>query len=187
MRSPSSSISALRNPRVSAERLGPKHGLHGDLGQAVADAAVAGLPLAQPDAGQLRVGEQAERHLPPGRHAVPAGEVGQHHAEVVLADVREVRAAGAVAHRPDTLGRRPEPRVDLDVPFFVRLDPRLLQADAVGVRRAPPGDEQVRPLDHAAARVEADGLAGSPLDAIERRSGSGPRSPRPGRAARSPR
>ncbi len=81
--------------------------------------------------------------------------------------MREVRAAGAVAHRPDTRGRRPEPRVDLDMPFFVRLDPRLLQADAVGVRRAAPGNEQVRPLDLAVAGVEADGLAGSPFDAID--------------------
>src|SRR5262249_25048260 len=94
------------------------------------------------------------------------------HPEVVLADVREVRAAGAVPHRPDALGRRPEPLVDLDVPFSVRLDTGLLQPDTVGVRRAAPGDEQVRPLDRAAARVEADGPARSPLYAID--GGPGP-------------
>ena len=82
--------------------------------------------------------------------------------------MREVRAAGAVAHRPDALGRRPEPLVHLDVPPRVRLDPGRLQADAVGVRRAAPGDQEVRPLDRAAAPVcSADGLAGSPLDAID--------------------
>ena len=96
---------------------------------APANQALARLSLAQPDPRELRVGEQAERHLPTGRHAVPASEVGQHHAEVVLADVREVRAAGAIAHRPDPLGRRLEPLVDPDVPILVRLDPRPLQAD----------------------------------------------------------
>ncbi len=64
--------------------------------------------------------------------------------------------------------RRSQPlAVDLDVPFLVRLDPRLLQADAVGVRRTAAGDEQVRPFDLRVASVQADGLAGSPLDAID--------------------
>src|SRR5512147_699393 len=40
-----------------------------------------------------------------------------------------------------------------------------LQADAAGVRRAPPGDEEVRPVDRAATRTQADGPPGSPLDA----------------------
>ena len=124
-----------------------------------ADAVLAGFQLAQPDAGQLRVGEQAERHLPPGRHAVAAGQVGQHHAEVVLTDVREVRAAGAVTRRPDTLGRRPEPRVDLDVPFSSVSDPAFSQGRCHQCSVCAPGDEQVRPLDHAAARVEVDGIS----------------------------
>ena len=83
----------------------------------------------------------------------------------------EVRAAGAVAHRPDVLRRGPQPLVDLDVPALVRLDPGLLKADAVGVRGAPPGDEQVRSLDCAAGRMQANGLAGSPLDAKDGGSG----------------
>ena len=48
---------------------------------------------------------------------------------------------------------------------LVRLDPGLLQADAVGVRGPPPGDEKVRPLDRTARRSRANGLSGSPLDA----------------------
>ena len=131
------------------------------------DAASVSLPLAQPDPGQLRVGEQAERHLPPGGHAILAGEVGQHHAEVVLADVREVRAASAVPGRPDALGSRPEPLVNLDVPPLVRLDPRELQSDAVGVRRASPGNEEVRPFDRTPPRVQTDGFPGFPVNAID--------------------
>jgi hypothetical protein len=109
-----------------------------------------GLALTQPDTGQLLVGEQAERRLPPGRHPVPTREIGQYDAEVVFADMSDVRATGAVAHRPDSLGHRLEPLVDLDVPFLVCLDPGFFQTDAVGILRAPPGDEQVRLLDRAA-------------------------------------
>ena len=50
------------------------------------------------------------------------------------------------------------------MPSLVRLDPGLLEADAVGVRDAP-GDEEVRPPDRAARRTQANGLSGSPLDA----------------------
>jgi hypothetical protein len=64
MRSPPSSMSALRYPPRLGEGPGPQYGLHRDLGQAVSDAALAGLPLAQADPGQLRVGEQATGLLP---------------------------------------------------------------------------------------------------------------------------
>ncbi len=165
MRSPSSSISAFRNPRVSESVWVRSTASIGSLARRYATPLIAGLPFAQPDTGQLRIGEQAERHLPPGRHAVPAGEVVQHHAEVVDADMREVRAAGAVAYRPDVLCRGLEPLVYLDVSPLVRLDPGFLQTDAVGVRGAPPGDQEVRPLELAAFRTQANGLSGSPLDA----------------------
>ena len=57
------------------------------------------------------------------------------------------------------------------MPPRVHLHPGRLQPDAVGVRRAPAGDEQVRPLDRASRRLQADGLAGPPLDAIDDRAG----------------
>jgi hypothetical protein len=69
---------------------------------------------------------------------------------------RASRAAGAVAHRPDVLGGGLQPLVDLDVPPLVRLDPGLLEPNAVGVLCASPVDEEVRPLDLAARRPLAN-------------------------------
>ena len=128
----------LEEPSCLGNRPGPQDAVHGDLGQAVLHAPLAGLTFAQPDPGQLRIGEQAERHLAAGRHAIPAGKVIEQHSKVVMTNVREVRAPGAVAPRPDVLGCRLQPLIDPDVPVLVGLDARLVEADAVGVRACVP-------------------------------------------------
>src|SRR5579864_2335889 len=91
------------------------------------------LRLAQADPSQLGVSEQAEGHQTAGRHAVDAGEVIANHADVIVTDVGEEWAAGAVAHRPHAGGRGPEPLINLDEAALVTLDPSGLQANAVGV------------------------------------------------------
>ncbi len=71
----------------------------------------------------------------------------------------EVRAAGAVARCPDTLGRRPEPCVDNDMPLFVRSQTPASSRpmpSVLGVR-VPLGDEQdTSPRSWPAARMEAE-------------------------------
>ena len=63
--------------------------------------------------------------------------------------MREVRAPGQQSPAAQDVRRCGlAPLVDLHVSVFVRLDPGRLQPDAVGVRGAAAGDEQVRPLDH---------------------------------------
>jgi hypothetical protein len=39
--------------------------------------------FAQPDSGELRVGEHAERNLASGRHAIAAGDVVTHDREII--------------------------------------------------------------------------------------------------------
>src|SRR5438105_2957572 len=103
--------------------------------------AFARLPLAEPDACELRVDEQTGRHLPTRRHSAAAGEVVADDAEVVEGDVCEVRAAGAVAHCPNALGCGLEPLIDFHVPGGVRLDAGPLQPDAIGVRGTSAGGQ----------------------------------------------
>jgi hypothetical protein len=74
-----------------------------------------------------------------------------HHPEVVERDVREVRASGALAHRPHVRSRRREPVVDLDIATLGQLHARQIEPDASGVRRTADGDEEIGPLDHALA------------------------------------
>src|SRR5262249_28131066 len=109
-----------------------------------------------------------------GRHAVEAGEVVANHADIVVTDVREVGAAGAVAHRPHAGGRGPQPLVNLDEAAVVPLDPGGLQADVVGVRGPAGRDQEVRALDRllhpTARRMQPHGLAGAPLNAIDARA-----------------
>ena len=83
------------------------------------------LPFAQTCPGELRVCEQAEGQLPPGRDTISAGEIVQHQVNFVEADMREVptawgksQAASAVAIRVPAKSKDPEARADCrrDVP-----------------------------------------------------------------------
>ena len=112
-----------------------------------------GKVQAQADPGQFGVREQARGHQATGRRAVDAGEVVADHADVVVGDVCELGAAGAIAHCPHAGGRRPQPVIDLDEAPVVSFDPGGLQADAVGVRGPATRNQQVRSLYYAAGRV----------------------------------
>ncbi len=60
-----------------------KDGSHGQLGNAIRDAALFRLRFAESDTGQLRVGEHAERNLAAGRHAIATGHVFTHNLEII--------------------------------------------------------------------------------------------------------
>ena len=69
-------------------RLGNRHRAensgHRQLCESVWNAVRLGLGLAQADAGEFRIGEQAERHLASGRHAIAAGDVVAHDNEIIF-------------------------------------------------------------------------------------------------------
>lgn len=83
MRSLSVSINTFMNPARFRNRHRAKDGSHGQLGNAIRDAALFRLRFAESDTGQLRVGEHAERNLAAGRDAIAAGDVVTHNPEIV--------------------------------------------------------------------------------------------------------
>ncbi len=81
----------------------------------------------------------------------PPEEVRANDAEVVFADVREVRPAGAVAAGPNAFCRRLKPLVRFDVPARVGFHAGQFQTDTVGVRCPAAGHKQVRAGDYTLA------------------------------------
>ena len=82
-----------------------------------------------------------EGHLPSGGHAIAARQIVAHDAKIIEGDVREVRAARAIAHGPHIRRGGFEPLVHFDVTAISEFDAGEFQADAVGVGRAPAGDQ----------------------------------------------
>ena len=62
------------------------------------------LGFIHPDMGKFRVGEEAIGNKSAKGRAVAAVEITEHDAKIVVAGVRELRAAGTVAHGPN-IGR----------------------------------------------------------------------------------
>jgi hypothetical protein len=65
----------------------------------------------------------------------------------VVRDVGELRAAGAIAHRPDVGCGRLQPVVDLDIATLVEFDAELLQSDSLRIRRPADGDKKIGTFD----------------------------------------
>lgn len=70
-----------------------------------------------------------------------------HGPEVIERGVGEHRAAGAFTHRPHAGRGGLQVVVDLHEATGVERDPRFLEADPAGIRRAPGGDQEVGALD----------------------------------------
>src|SRR5271166_696162 len=123
------------------------------------------LALAHPDMGKGRVGEHAIGNQPIARAAVPSGQVVPDDAKIIDRGMRELRAAGAFADRPDIGRGRLQLLVDADVTASVQLDAGLLEPDLGVVRKAPRRDQDVgtpdRPLTGSRAHGNADLLAGA--------------------------
>src|SRR4029077_8101511 len=92
--------------------------------------------LAHADVGQLRVGEQAVRDEPAAGSPIAAGEIVQDDATIVLADVRELRTAGAFARSPDVRGAGLKSVVNADVAARIQLDTCLDHIQPVRVGRS---------------------------------------------------
>jgi hypothetical protein len=75
--------------------------------------------------------------LPPGRHAITAGEVVEYDAEIVNTDVRELRASRNLANGPNAGGRCPKAFVYLYISTICKLDARQFNSEILGVRNTP--------------------------------------------------
>src|SRR4029077_10812472 len=93
--------------------------------------------------GQFGIGEHAERHQTILSRAIAAVEVVMHDAEIVESDMGKLRAAGAIAHRPDMVGGSLPSLVHLNITVLVEFDSGLLESDSVGVCRPASSDEQI--------------------------------------------
>src|SRR5439155_13304309 len=98
------------------ERLGPEYHAKRDSRQAIRNATLLGFPLAQANAGKLRVGEQAEWHLPSGRYAMAALNILSYNVEIVFRDVSEMGAASAFTRCPNIRRRGFQALIDFYVP-----------------------------------------------------------------------
>jgi hypothetical protein len=105
--------------------------------------------------------------------AIPGGSIAAvqvvvNDAEIVKGDVRKLRAARAIAHRPDIIARGLQPFVDFDEPVLVELNAGQLETDSIGVRRSARRNQKVGTLDSALTlpviRVDSDAIAGASLD-----------------------
>ena len=83
------------------------------------------------------------RNEPAARGSAAAGEVVKHDAAIVFADVRELRAAGRLASRPDVRGGCLKALVDADVAARIEFDTCSVAIQPVGVGRSAGRHENV--------------------------------------------
>src|SRR5262245_1592419 len=92
---------------------------------------------------ERRIGEQAVGHEPIACAAVSSGQVLTDDAKVVAGDVRELRAARAIPHRPDVRRSGLQPLVDANISPSIQFDAALLESDPLRVWNAPCSDQNV--------------------------------------------
>src|SRR5262249_12997571 len=96
---------------------------------------------------ERRVGEHAVGHEAGARAAgFPRGGLTDN-AKVVAGDVRELRAACAVPHRPDAGRGGLQPPLDAANSASVQFDAAFLKSDPARVRNAPRGNQNVAALE----------------------------------------
>src|SRR5262249_27281716 len=82
-------------------RLSSQYSAHRQLRDPHCDAVALRIPFAHSHMRERRVGEHAIGYEPIARAAVSSAEIVPDDAKVIAGDVRELWAAGAVAHGPD--------------------------------------------------------------------------------------
>src|SRR6202167_3576567 len=155
---------SLHEAQCLAARLRPQHSAHRHPGDAHLDALTFRLAFAQSHVRERRIREHAVGNQPIARAAPPSGQIVANEPKVVFGYVRELRAAGAFAERPDIPRTRLQPIVDADITATVQLDADLAEPDPGGVGNTPGRDEDVAAFDGLLAGVReyrnADPLAG---------------------------
>ena len=82
----------------------------------------------------------------------PSGQIVPNDPEIVERHMRELRAAGALADRPDIGRARFQPFVDRDVATTVQSDAGHVEPDPGGVGNAPGRRQDVAALDGSLIR-----------------------------------
>src|ERR1700722_1906126 len=113
--------------------MGAQHRLHRDFEQAIGNSFCFCFLLAQSDAREFWIGEKAKWNLPARGYVVAASQIAANDAEIVDADVGELRAARHFSDGPNAGRGGLQPLVDLDVPSIRYLDAGQLQPDALRV------------------------------------------------------
>ena len=103
--------------------------------------------FAQTDPGEFGIGEHAEGNLP-ARLYLWRRCVIAHDAKIIEGDMRKVRAAGAIAHRPNAGDGGLQTFVDFNVAARSRFDAGQFQADVICVGRPAAGDQEMGALEN---------------------------------------
>ena len=147
MRSLSAATSAFMKPLVSPIVRVRNTALIGSFAIRTAMPWRCASPFVQPDPSERRVREHAVGNQPVARTAAHSGQIVPNDPEIVERHVRELRAAGALADRPD-IGRTCfQPFIDRDVAATVQRDTGHVEPDPRGVGNAPGRRQNVAALD----------------------------------------
>src|SRR6266446_4495767 len=92
---------------------------------------------------QLGIGKENVRNDAAARRSAAAIKIVGHDAEVVLANVGEVRASRRLAGGPNVWRRRLQPVVDADVTTRIDFDTGSFEIDSIRVGRSAGSDENV--------------------------------------------
>jgi len=121
---------------------------------AILDAVATRLEFIFSDPRQFGIGEHAEGDETAAGGAIAPVKVRMNDAEIVVTNVGELRAAGAIGHRPDIFGGGLQAIVDLDVAVGVKLNSGALETDVLGIGSSTGCHQEVAPFDGAiAARI----------------------------------
>jgi len=123
-----------------------QHRLHRDFEPAIGNSSRFRFLLAQSDAREFWIGEKAKRNLPARGYVVAASQVVANDAEIVDADVCELRAARHFSDGPDAGRGGLQAVVDLDISAIGEFDAGQFQAESFGVRIAACGNSYMTTL-----------------------------------------
>src|SRR4029079_11588070 len=145
----------------------PQDRCHGNRSDANGELLLLSRGLVESDARELRIDEGAVGDQPISGGPRLTRQVVAHHAEVIERHVRELRATGALAHRPHSGRRSLETIVHLDETARVELDPGLLESNLARGWRATRRDQNVgtfeRPLPCGRLHTKAHRIPGPAL------------------------
>jgi hypothetical protein len=98
-----------------ADGSGTKDRVHGQACHSDRNSAALGVRLPKPHPAQLGIDEHAVGHQAIAGRPRTSRQIVAHHPEVVVCDVRELRAAGALAHRPKPQAEASVGRADIAI------------------------------------------------------------------------
>src|SRR3981189_1407902 len=151
------------------DRSRPQDRCHGNPGNAIINADLPRLRFIQPDPPELRVNEHTVRDQAVARTSIAAVPVVPHDLKVVEADVCELGAPSAIAHRPYAVRSSLEPFVDANVATRIEFDASCVESDPTSIRLTAGCHQNVSGIDGTrtgrGAHAHADPLAGAALHA----------------------